>query len=119
MQNQENQKMPMFYLESSDSIEFDQKDLCNITLSANPRIQYLIEELAEEIRAKSGKDYEDLEAISYRSDIVIGTNYFIKVRSADEYFHVRVFCPYPYYFNSKELASVQTGKTKNDKIEKF
>ena len=67
--------------------------------------------------AKTGttlRFYDTFEAITYRSQIVFGTNYLIKVKTDDGYMLVRVFEPLP---DSNELPSLLEYK-KGKSLEK-
>ncbi|NWV42725.1 CYTB protein, partial [Grantiella picta] len=59
-------------------------------------------------------------AIVYKTQVVAGTIYFIKVQvSDDEYVHVKVFQSLPYENQGPSLVSFQTGKTKDDPLTYF
>lgn len=50
------------------------------TKAASDEIQRLVDEVQEEIKGQSGgKQFSQLKAISYKSQLVAGTNYFVKV----------------------------------------
>jgi cystatin-A/B len=51
----------------------------NEAKEATPEIQALIDQLHQEIKTQSGNEYKQLKAVSYRSQVVAGTNYFVKV----------------------------------------
>lgn len=58
-----------------------------------------------------------LKAISYRTQVVSGTNYFIKVLvNENKYVHVKVYEPLPYKEENPQLISYQTDKTEDDEI---
>eukprot|EP00667_Euglena_gracilis_P018501 EG_transcript_19656 len=60
----------------------------------------------------------EFEPISYRSQVVAGTNYFVKVRvGRNEYLHVRIFKPLPYTHEEPQVVSVQVGKRDRDRID--
>ncbi|NXK86079.1 CYTB protein, partial [Formicarius rufipectus] len=59
-------------------------------------------------------------AIAYRTQVVAGTNYFVKVQdSSTEYVHLRLFQSLPHENQGPSLVSFQTGKTKDDPITYF
>ncbi|RNA20230.1 cystatin B [Brachionus plicatilis] len=120
MESQESKKIFFIENESCESLEFDPKDFYDVTLPANDRVQKLIDDfLSDEIKLKAGINGEKLEALSYKSDFVVGTNYFVKVRSQDKYVHVRIFLPFPYQCNHKEVTSVLKEKNQFDSVEHF
>ncbi|NXG60619.1 CYTX protein, partial [Hemiprocne comata] len=60
------------------------------------------------------------KAIEYRSQVVAGINYFIKVQdSDDDYVHLRVFQSLPHENEGPHLVSFQTGKTRDDPLTYF
>lgn len=75
--------------------------------------------MANEIKLKSGKDFPHLKAISYKTQVVAGTNYFIKVDAGHEHLHLRVFQPLPCYGSKPELHNLKLSKSLNDPIEYF
>ncbi|NXD21587.1 CYTB protein, partial [Spelaeornis formosus] len=59
-------------------------------------------------------------AIKYKTQVVAGTMYFIKVQVSDaEYVHLKVFQSLPYENQGPSLVSFQTGKTKDDPLTYF
>lgn len=57
------------------------------------------------------------EPISYKTQVVAGTNYFVKIKTAaDRYIHARI---YRHFSGSTSLSDVQTGKTLEDEITYF
>lgn len=60
-----------------------------------------------------------LEAVSYRSQLVAGKNYFVKVKAEGfGHLHVRVFIPLSFYGKDPELAGIHWGPfTASDPIE--
>ncbi|NXH57932.1 CYTB protein, partial [Rhabdornis inornatus] len=59
-------------------------------------------------------------AIVYKSQVVAGTMYFIKVQVSEaEYVHLKVFQSLPYENQGPSLESFQTGKTRDDPLTYF
>ena len=84
---------------------------------ADEKIQELVDGLKEAIHGHVGKAYPKLQAVSYKSQCVAGTNYFIKVDAGDEHIHLRVF---KHFLDvPAELHGVQTGKSDSDLVEYF
>ncbi|XP_069133945.1 cystatin-A1-like [Argopecten irradians] len=85
---------------------------------ADAEIQLLVHNLKASVEEKSNARYEEFEAVSYRSQVVAGTNYFIKVKVGnDQYIHMKVFKPLPYTKDPATLTSYKAGKTLNDEID--
>ncbi|NWV29686.1 CYTB protein, partial [Origma solitaria] len=59
-------------------------------------------------------------AIKYKSQVVAGTVYFIKVQVSDaEYVHLKVFQSLPHENQGPSLVGFQTGKTRGDPLTYF
>ncbi|XP_027700994.1 cystatin-A1-like [Vombatus ursinus] len=90
------------------------------TKSATPEIQKIVDEVKPQLEKKSNEKYDHFEAVKYRTQVVAGTMYFIKVHTGgDQYVHLKVFRPLPYTNDPMELSAYQTGKTKDDELTYF
>ncbi|NXQ54396.1 CYTB protein, partial [Anthoscopus minutus] len=59
-------------------------------------------------------------AIVFKTQVVAGTMYFIKVQVSDaEYVHLKVFESLPHENEGPSLVSFQTGKTRDDPLTYF
>ncbi|NWV93549.1 CYTB protein, partial [Machaerirhynchus nigripectus] len=59
-------------------------------------------------------------AIEYKTQVVAGTIYFIKVQVSNaEYVHLKVFQSLPYMNQGPSLVGFQTGKTRDDPLTYF
>ncbi|XP_013391799.1 stefin-C-like [Lingula anatina] len=86
---------------------------------ADADIQKIVDGVKAELEGKVGKNFTECKAISYRSQVVAGTNYFVKVQVGDEYIHVRIFVPLPHTGEAPSVHSFQAGKSAADPIEYF
>ncbi|NXS21950.1 CYTA protein, partial [Mystacornis crossleyi] len=60
------------------------------------------------------------EAIKYKTQVVAGIMYFIKVQVSDaEYVHLKVFHSLPCENQGPSLVGFQTGKTRDDPLTYF
>ncbi|XP_067402451.1 cystatin-A-like isoform X2 [Emydura macquarii macquarii] len=92
------------------------------TKPATPEIQEIADQVKPELEKRTGEKYPDFDAISFRYQIVHGTNYLIKVsikKSKDECVHLMVYQSLPCDQKDPSLTSYQTGKTKDDPLEPF
>ncbi|KAM3932871.1 cystatin-A1-like [Leptodactylus fuscus] len=87
---------------------------------ANAEIQGYCRSVRARFLKQSQTNARKFKAITYRSQVVAGTNYFVKVwLGGDEYCHLRIFKPLPYTGLRPSLSNFQCGKTKEEAIEYF
>ncbi|KAM4684392.1 cystatin-A-like isoform 1-T1 [Amazona ochrocephala] len=73
-----------------------------------------------QLESRENRTYGIFKAIAYKTQVVAGTNYFIKVQVSDTgYVHLKVFQSLPYENKGPSLVGVQTGKTKDDPLTYF
>eukprot|EP00667_Euglena_gracilis_P029981 EG_transcript_40629 len=64
--------------------------------------------------------FAKFEPVSYATQVVAGTNYFVKVAiNEGKYAHVRIFHPLPCNGGQAEVHSVQVDKTLEDPLHHF
>jgi len=67
-----------------------------------------------------GRSFDTYVPISYKTQVVAGVNYFIKIKvGPSDYIHVRIFQSLPYDGSRIELVAVQDGHTESDDISYF
>ncbi|KAH3725312.1 hypothetical protein DPMN_051146 [Dreissena polymorpha] len=91
---------------------------------ADKEIQAACDGLKKEILEKAGKDGTEMfKALKYKSQVVAGTNYFVKIQvhPGGECVHARIFSPLPSKGGKTkyELNGVQTGKKIDQPVEYF
>ncbi|NXX98614.1 CYTB protein, partial [Centropus bengalensis] len=73
-----------------------------------------------QLEAKEGKTFDVFTAVEFKTQVVAGTNYFIKVHVGNEEFlHLRVFRSLPHENKSLSLHSYQCSKKKDDELAYF
>ncbi|XP_075760615.1 cystatin-A-like [Pelodiscus sinensis] len=83
---------------------------------ANEEIQKIVEQVKSQLEEQENTTYEVFVAITFRTQIVAGKNYLIKVSvsdSADECVHLKV---YEGLDGEISLTAYETGKTKCDPL---
>uniref|UniRef100_A0A9J8D7T6 Cystatin-B n=1 Tax=Cyprinus carpio carpio TaxID=630221 RepID=A0A9J8D7T6_CYPCA len=89
-------------------------------MQATPEVQKICDEIKHHAETKAGKKFAVFVAKSFTTQVVAGTNYFIKVNvGGDEFVHLRVHKSLPHTGQKLHLESIQTLKTQQDLIEYF
>ncbi|XP_004642251.1 cystatin-A [Octodon degus] len=88
---------------------------------ATPEIQEIADKVKPQLEEKTNESYQEFIAEEYKSQVVAGINYYIKIRVGDQsYIHIKVFKPLPgQNEDGLELSDYQTGKTKDDELTGF
>ena len=74
-------------------------------------------EVKGKVEEKLNTKFTVYEPINYKSQVVAGANFMIKVKvDGDKYIHIKVFKPSPVNGTEKQLLDVQTGKSLNDPL---
>ncbi|CAN9506293.1 unnamed protein product [Ophioblennius macclurei] len=90
------------------------------TRKADGETQQLCDAVKKHVEKRTGKNFSVFTAHSYRSQLVHGINFIIKVHvGGDEYIHILVFMTLPTEGGDHELHGLQEGKTEKDPIEPF
>ncbi|EAL67198.1 cystatin A2 [Dictyostelium discoideum AX4] len=86
------------------------------THQADKTVEDIVNAVKPSIQSKLGTNISNLKVISYKTQLVNGTNYFVKVRTENGYAHLRIYKPFS---GAASLVSVQDGKAKDDEITYF
>ncbi|XP_044837375.1 cystatin-B-like [Mauremys mutica] len=87
---------------------------------ATPKAQQVADEVKLQVEEKEGKKFEVFTAVEFKTQVVAGINYFIKVHVGNEEFlHLRVFKSLPHENKPLSLSSYQSSKTKHDELTYF
>ncbi|XP_059543662.1 cystatin-A [Myotis daubentonii] len=87
---------------------------------ATPEVQEIADEVKPQLEAQTNETYEEFQAIEYKTQVVAGINYYIKVRVGhDSYIHIKIFKPLPQQQQSLKLTGYQTDKSKDDELKGF
>uniref|UniRef100_A0A8D2IPU4 Cystatin domain-containing protein n=1 Tax=Varanus komodoensis TaxID=61221 RepID=A0A8D2IPU4_VARKO len=81
---------------------------------------YFINRVKPQVEEKEGKRFEVFDAVEFKTQVVAGMNYFIKVHVGNaEYIHVRIFKSLPHENKPLALTSYQSKKAKHDELTFF
>ena len=76
--------------------------------------------LKGQIETHGNKTFPALKAVSFKSQVVAGTNYYVKVHTGgDDHIHVSIHRPLPHTGEAPHVRGVQTNKTHQDEISFF
>ncbi len=77
----------------------------------------MVTELRHQVQEKAGKEFAHFHPIAIRSQVVAGTNFFVKIQVSDtEFIHVKIFRPLPYTQQGPEVNEVHLEKTQHDEL---
>lgn len=75
-------------------------------------VSALVDRVRSEIESKASRTFAEWKPVSYATQVVAGTNYFVKIYVGNgEYIHVRIWRNIQQKLN---VSSVETGKTEVD-----
>ncbi|KAI5948586.1 cystatin-A [Manis javanica] len=87
---------------------------------ATPEIQKIADEVKPQLESKTNRTYEEFKVVQYKTQVVAGTNYYIKVQVGDNsYIHIKVFKSLPAEHETLTLTGYQEGKSKDDELSGF
>ncbi|XP_007175674.1 cystatin-A isoform X1 [Balaenoptera acutorostrata] len=90
------------------------------TTPATPKIQEIANTVKPQLEEKTNETYEEFEAVEYKSQVVSGTNYYIKIRVGNDcYTHIKVFESLPHQNQPLTLLGYQADKSKDDELMGF
>lgn len=79
---------------------------------ANDEIVEIVNNVRSQVESQTNSTYTTYEPVSFRSQVVAGTNFFVKVRvDGDQYIHLRIFRALPCNGGSLQVTEVTTGHT--------
>ncbi|XP_003419083.1 cystatin-B [Loxodonta africana] len=90
------------------------------TQPATAETQEIADKVKAQLEEKENKKFPVFKAVEFKSQVVAGTNYFIKVHVGnDNFVHLRVFQSLPHEDKPPALTSYQTNKAKHDELTYF
>ncbi|ELK18084.1 cystatin-A [Pteropus alecto] len=87
---------------------------------ATPEIQEIANEVKPQLEEKTNETYEEFEVVEYKTQVVAGTNYYLKVRVGhNNYIHLKIFEALPQQHQPLTLTGYQTDKSRDDELTGF
>ncbi|ESN91479.1 hypothetical protein HELRODRAFT_70492 [Helobdella robusta] len=87
---------------------------------ADAVIQAVIDQMRCKVEDKINEKFKDYRAVIFRTQVVAGLNYFVKVHTEDKkYLHLRLFSPLPCNGMDVELHGVEYPKSETDELKYF
>lgn len=84
---------------------------------ATEEIQKICDKVKADAEKKAGKHYAVFKVKTYKTQLVAGTNYFMKVHvGGTDYVHLCVFQSLPCAGRKIEFMNIEVSKTKQDPI---
>ncbi|XP_012635691.1 cystatin-A-like [Microcebus murinus] len=84
---------------------------------ATAEIQEIADKVKPQLEEKTNETYEEFEAVKYKSQVVAGTNFYIKVHvGGNRYVHLKVFEGLSRENEDFKLSGYQTDKCKEDEL---
>eukprot|EP00898_Chlorokybus_atmophyticus_P005361 jgi/Chlat1/5826/Chrsp4S06361 len=80
-------------------------------------VHKLVEQVRGEAENALNGPVDKWHPVSYKKQVVAGTNYMVKVETGDDKFaHVTIFEPLPHTGEAPKLTKVEGGKGRNDAL---
>ncbi|XP_020739229.2 cystatin-B isoform X2 [Odocoileus virginianus] len=90
------------------------------TQPATAETQAIADKVKSQLEEKENKKFPVFKALEFKSQLVAGKNYFIKVQvDEDDFTHIRVFESLPHESKPVALTSYQTNKGRHDELADF
>lgn len=90
------------------------------TQPATAETQAIADKVKSQLEEKENKKFPVFKALEFKSQLVAGKNYFIKVQvDEDDFMHIRVFESLPHENKPVALTSYQTNKGRHDELTYF
>ena len=88
---------------------------------ADDHIKEVCSQIKSAVETHAAKSYATFEPVAYKTQVVAGTNYFVKVKvdDGDSHVHLRVFKGLPHAGGELSLHSMQHEKTSACPLEHF
>jgi len=87
---------------------------------ADAEVQSICDKVRPDLEGKADRKFPEFTAVSVKTQVVAGTNYFVKIHVGNEdYLHVRIFKPLPHAGEGPQVHSFLLSKSKDEEIAYF
>ena len=82
--------------------------------NADDQVKNLVNKHKSDVEGKLNQKFDTFEAVSYKTQVVAGTNYLVKVNVGnDKYVHVKIYKKLPHEGEETQLLEANGNKTKD------
>ena len=78
---------------------------------ADDTVIAICNEVKSHVENHIGQTYQTFEPVSYKTQVVAGTNYLIKVRTDNDFVHIKVHKPLPCNGTDLKVMTATAGQT--------
>ncbi|KAM4048189.1 leukocyte cysteine proteinase inhibitor 1-like [Anomaloglossus baeobatrachus] len=87
---------------------------------ATDEVQDACDKIKTQFMKETGANATEFKAVVYKSQVVAGKNYLVKVSIGGcHFYHVKIFVPLPHAGGAPQLTGWQCGKTRTDALTSF
>jgi len=84
---------------------------------SNEKVQLVLDSIKTTFETETGTTYDIFSVHSYKTQVVSGTNYLIKVHlGSDTYAHLKIYQSLPYKNKIPVISSYKLNQNKDDDI---
>ncbi|EDO38843.1 predicted protein [Nematostella vectensis] len=87
---------------------------------ADEEVQAICDKIKPKAEVESGRKFDVFKATHYKTQVVAGTNFFIKVHVGNNnYVHLRVYRTLPCAGETLKLSAMLVDKSESDEVQYF
>jgi cystatin-A/B len=81
--------------------------------NADDTVVAICNEVKSKVENHLGQNFQTFEPVHYKTQVVAGTNYLIKVRTDSDFVHVKVHKPLPHNGTELSVMEASAGHSEN------
>ncbi|KAM4044436.1 leukocyte cysteine proteinase inhibitor 1-like [Anomaloglossus baeobatrachus] len=86
---------------------------------ATAEVQDACDKVKPQFVKETGANAAKFKALFYKSQVVAGINYLVKVDTGCHFYHLKIYVPLPHTGGAPQLKGWQGGKTRTDALTSF